>query len=113
MSLGLSISDIILLSQLAWKTIQNSRRACSEHDSLTGEVSALHTVIRRIEQEIRNPKSPINVTKHQNDSKRELLVLMIDFEKLLCVLCRILNKYNTLSEQERRRRNLWQKNKIW
>lgn len=60
MSFGFSISDAITITQLAWKTIQNSRKACGEHDDFTREVSSLHLVLQRLQQEIEKPESPLN-----------------------------------------------------
>ncbi len=51
MSFGYSVSDAALLVQLAWKTVQNFRRAFGEHVELTREVSSLHVVIQSLEKE--------------------------------------------------------------
>ena len=87
--------------------MQNARRACGEHDELTQEVSGLHAVIRRLEQEIRRPSCPINRTSETY--VEELGNLVNGCEKNLNILDQVLTKYNALSEQERSGRRLWQK----
>ena len=106
MSFGYSVGDALFLTQIAWKTVQNSRKACGEHDELTREVASLHLVLQRLEQELRKPESVI----HQNDDYLEELTVLADgCGKVLRVLDKILLKYNALSEQERSRRKLWQR----
>ena len=60
MSFGYSVGDIVSLVQLAWKTVQNSRKACGEHDEFTQEASSLHVVLQRLEKETSKSDSPIN-----------------------------------------------------
>ena len=107
MSFGYSASDVILFGQLAWKTLQNSRKACGEHDELTREVSSLHLVIRRLEKEVSKPESPIN--RPGDRCKEELQAIVDGCEKVLKLLNRVLKKYNTLSEKERSVKKLWQR----
>ena len=110
MSFGYSAGDAILLTQVAWKTVQNTRKACGEHDELTKEVLSLHIVLRRLEQEYSNAESPLN---RSNDTyKEELQVIGRGCERVLRVLNTILEKYNRLSEEERSWRKLWQKIKF-
>ena len=107
MSFGFSVGDAVLLGQLAWKTVQNSRKACGEHDELTREVSSLHAVIRRLEKEAARPESILN--RPDGHSKEELSAIVAGCEEVLKVLNRVLKKYNTLSERERSAKRLWQK----
>ena len=107
MSFGYSASDAVMLGQLAWKTFQNSRKACGEHDELTREVSSLHMVIRRLEQEASKPESPIN--RPGDRCKEELQGIVGGCETVLKLLDRVLEKYNTLSEKERSVKKLWQR----
>ncbi|KAL6722275.1 hypothetical protein ACLMJK_001382 [Lecanora helva] len=107
MSFGFSIPDVFALGKLAWDTIQKSRSACGEHDELTREVSALHVALKRMQQELDKPESPIN--KPGETCRGELQVTVADCGQVLQVLDKILTKYNALSEQERSGRKLWQK----
>ena len=110
MSFGYSVSDAVLLTQIAWKTVQNARKACGEHDELTKEVLSLHIVLGRLEQEYSKAESPLN---RSNDTyKEELQVISRGCERVLRVLNTILEKYNRLSEGERSWRKLWQKIKF-
>ena len=107
MSFGFSISDAISLGQLAWNAVQSSRKACGEHDELTREVSSLHVILLRLQQEMEKPESLI--IKNGDTCREELQVIIDDCGKVLRQLDKILNKYNALSEQERSGRKLWQK----
>ena len=107
MSFGFSVGDVVLLGQLAWNTVQNSRKSCGEHDELTREVSSLHVVIRRLEKEAAKPESPLN--RPGDHCKEELSVIVDGCEKVLKMLNRVLEKYNTVSERERSTKRLWQR----
>lgn len=109
MSFGYSIGDAVLLTQLAWKTVQNARKACGEHDELTRETLSLHVVLRRVEQEVEEPENPVNDDKFRQTYKEELKVILDGCKMVLNVLDQVLTKYNALSEQERSGRKLWQK----
>ncbi len=112
MSFGYSIGDAVSLTQLAWKTVQNARKACGEHDELTREVLSLHVVLRRLEQEVEKPGNPISGGKSGETYKQELKVIVDGCRKVLNLLDQVLTKYNALSEQERSGRKLWQKIKF-
>ena len=107
MSFGYSVSDAVLLTQLAWKIVQNTRKACGEHDELTQEALGLHMVLRRLEQEISKPESPLN--RSGDTYKEEIEIIIRGCSKVLRVLDTMLEKYNRLSEEERSWRKLWQK----
>lgn len=109
MSFGYGIGDAILLTQLAWKTVQQARKACGEHDELTREVLCLHVVLRRLEQEAEKPGSPINDEESGGTFKEELTVIVDGCKRVLNALDQGLTKYNALSEQGRSGRKLWQK----
>ena len=99
MSFGFSASDVVLLVQLAWTTVRNSRKACGEYAELTRETTSLHVNLRRLEREIAKPESPIN---RPSDTCRQDLAPIVDgCRKALDVLDRILEKYNALSDEER------------
>lgn len=101
MSFGYSVGDALLLTQLAWKTVQNTRKACGEHDELTREVLSMHVVLHRFEQELEKPGNPMNEDQSGGTYKEELEVIIDGCEKVLKVLDQILTKYNALSETER------------
>ena len=110
MSFGYSISDVISLTQTVWNVVQNSRRACGEHDELTREVSSLHVVLKRLEHEVAKPENPVN--KPGDSYWEELEFIASGCHRVLKVLDQILKKYNALSEEERSGRKLWQKIKF-
>ncbi|CAD6579511.1 MAG: hypothetical protein ASARMPREDX12_009270 [Alectoria sarmentosa] len=108
MSFGYSVGDAVLLTQLAWKTVQNARKACGEHDELTREVLSLHVVLSRLEQEVKKPGNTLNDDKPGDTYKEEMNFIVCGCEKVLNKLDQVLAKYKPLSEQERSGRRLWQ-----
>ena len=110
MSFGWSISDAAKLAELAWRTVQNTRKACGEHDEITREVFSLHVVLRRLEREVEKPESTLN--RPGDTCREDLEVIASGCQKVLNVLDRILEKYNALSEEEKSVRKLWQRIKF-
>lgn len=107
MSFGYAGGDFVLITQLAWATVQNARRACGAHDELTREVSNLHIVLQRLEHEVSNPESLLN--RGGDNSREGIGALIQGCERVLRTLSRILDKYNALPEEKRRVTRLWQK----
>ena len=107
MSFGYAVGDFLALTQLAWRVVENSRKACGAHAELTREATSLHIVLQRLEREVSKPRSILI----QNDDNRgdELAVLSGDCNRVLRVLSRILEKYNALSDEERSVTKLWQR----
>ena len=107
MSFGWSAADVAKLAQLAWKMVQNARKACGEHDEITTEAFGLHIVLRRLEREAGDPDSPLN----RSDDKcgQELEAIANGCQNMVAKLDRVLDKYCTLSEKDRSARKLWQK----
>ena len=105
MSFGFSISDAVLLTQLAWKVIQSSRKACGEYDDLTREAASLHIVLQRLQQEVGKIDGLISNAGYM----KELESIIGGCEKVLKKLDAILDKYNSLGEEERTARKLWRK----
>jgi hypothetical protein len=100
MSLGFSVGDFVLLTQLAWTIVQNSRKACGEHDELTREVTSLHIVLQRLQREVEKPNSLINRT---NDGRLdELQTIVRGCDRILKDIDQVLVKYNCMSEEKRR-----------
>lgn len=109
MSFGYSVGDLLGLTQLAWKTVQNSRKACGEHDELTRGVKSLHFVLRRVEREATKPNSLFNGTKDDDNTTEELKTAIAECHRILRILDEILEKYNALSDSARAGRKLWSK----
>ena len=112
MSFGYSIGDAVLLTQLAWKTVQNARKACGEHNELTQEVLSLHVVLRRLEHEVEKSETAFNGVRDGEPDKEELQVIVNGCQRVLNILDQVLTKYNALGEPERSGRKLWQKIKF-
>jgi hypothetical protein len=107
MSFGYSAGDFIVLTQLCWKVVQNSRQACGAHDDLTREVTSLHVVLRRLQLEISKPGSLLN--RHDDSRREELAQLAGECRHALCSLEQILEKYNALSKEKKCVTKLWKK----
>ena len=99
MSFGYSINEIVAFGVFVYKVVQNSRKACGEHDELTSEVSAFHVALEHLKTEIERPGSPLT---HLDDTKYGLVLtgLVRDSWKVLEKLDRTLVRYNALSEPE-------------
>ena len=100
----------MLLTQIAYRVVQNTRKACGAHDDLAREVSGLYIVLGRVEVEVSKPDSILNKT--EDNRRRELERLARHCERVLKVLEQILNKYNALSQERRSVTKLWQKVKF-
>ncbi|KAH8769741.1 hypothetical protein BGZ57DRAFT_733128, partial [Hyaloscypha finlandica] len=109
MSFGYALGDFVLLTQLAWDVVQNSRKACGVHDELTSEVASLHIVLRRLEIEVSKPNSILTRSEDSLDRREELAQLSGDCKRVLRVLHGILEKYNALSEEKRSVTKLWKR----
>ena len=107
MSFGWSGGDVFLLTQLAWNTVQNSRKACGEYDGLTREALRLHAVLQRLEQEVAKPDSPTN--RAGETSKEQLERIATDCEVVLKKVDKIVMAYAALSEEKRSVRKIWQR----
>ncbi len=96
---GFLIGDVVVLTQLAKRCFAVSQTACGENDRLTCDLSSLHTVLQRVEEETAKPESPIHMPG--KSSAQELRTLFKAYEKLLVTLDTILLKYNGLSKEGR------------
>lgn len=99
MSFAFKISDLGLVTNLAYSTVQNARRACGAHSALAREVNSLHVVLTRLEAEVVKPESILNggASSSENvdgrdEKSNELADLVRDCERVLRVLKEILEK---------------------
>lgn len=109
MSFGFAIGDFLVLTQLAWNVVQNSRKACGAHAALTHEVTCLHVVLGRLQVEIQTATSPINRMTESDGRRNELNTIIGGCNRVLRVLDQVLQKYNGLSDKTRRTTKLWQR----
>jgi hypothetical protein len=107
MSFGYAVGDFVLLTQLAWRTVQNARQACGEHDELAREASSLHVVLQRLQKEVSKEHSILKLD--DDDRINELATLAGNCERVTNVLLKILVKYNALSEDKKRATKLWKR----
>jgi hypothetical protein len=98
--------DCVMLAQLAWDTLQGSKDAVGENDELTRELLGLYKILSRLQNDLANPTSVVN---RANDERRqELEEHAADCEGILKVMNTVLEKYNALGAEQKRRRRLWQ-----
>jgi hypothetical protein len=107
MSFGYSAGEIIGLTQLAWQIVQNTRRACGEHDELTHEISSLHAILLRLQHSASSAEPSLN--PHNNISTQVLRHVIDGLQTVLLDLDEILEEYNALSESKRATTRLWSK----
>lgn len=97
MSIPLGLGGLLPLTQLAWRTVQNARKACGEHDELTQDLKAQHDVLLRLENEVSKAKSPIN--QRGEKYREELEVLLKGSKRVLNAMDQILQRYSGLSHK--------------
>ena len=107
MSFGYSAGEIFGLIQLAWQIAQNTRKACGEHDELTREVISLHAILLRV-QHSALPADP-SLNPHNDIRTRALRHAIDGLRIILQDLDEILEKHNSLSENQRATTKLWTK----
>jgi hypothetical protein len=106
MSFGYSVGDFVMLAQLAWTVVDNSRKACGEHDELAREVNHLHMVLQRLSDEVSKPDSILS--KDKDDRVDDLRNIARECRRLLRVLEKQLARYNALTGGKRSFAKLWQ-----
>ena len=105
MSFGWSATDIANLVKLAWKTVQNSKKAVGEFDELTRQTQSFHSVIRKLRNEKANPESLLNRT---TESHWEDLRPSLDGSRdVLESLNAILVKYASINRKDKGLGRLW------
>jgi hypothetical protein len=99
MSFGFSVGDFVILTQLAWTTVQNARLATGTHHGLTRELTSLHLVLQRLEREKSKPGSLLSQT---DDGRRsELASLLRGCRRLLRRFMNVLEKHNELPKDKK------------
>jgi hypothetical protein len=76
MSFGYGIGDFVLLTQLAWQVVQNSRKACGAHAELTYSATSLHRILRRLEVEVSKSDSILSQSDEGADRRGQLAQLL-------------------------------------
>jgi len=95
-----------MLSRLAWDALQGSRDAVGENDELTRELLGLYKILSRLQSALTNPTSLVN--RANDERRKELEEHAADCEGILKVMNTVLEKYNGMGREQRRRRKLWQ-----
>jgi hypothetical protein len=109
MSFGISVSDVIVVTQLAWNIVQGAKKACGELAELTREVSGIHKILRRLQNDLDDPESLLGRNGQNSERRAELAENFRDCHHPLKLLNSVLTKYNSLSEHKRCRIPLYQK----
>jgi len=100
MSFGFSVGDFVILTQLAYNIVQNSRKACGAHSGLTREVTSLHIVLQCLQGEVEKPNSLINRT--DDGRLDELQTIVKGCDRILKVIDQVLKKYDGMSNEKKR-----------
>jgi hypothetical protein len=104
---SISLASLLSLTQLVYNIIQNARKAYGAYHKLTREVEAFNIVLDRLRAEVSKPDSILN--QKGDNRRKELSKLVRDCKKVLGVFSRILEKYKSLSERNKKRTTLWQR----
>lgn len=94
MSFGFSVSDFVLLVQLAHKTFRNCKNAGPEYLEISREIRSLHSVLRNLRDEAQKQDS--NVFGQDSALNGELLRTANGCKDILDTLDGVLGKYNGL-----------------
>src|SRR5436853_6946771 len=100
MSFGVSISDIITLTQLTARAYNGWKNACGEYASVTGELAVFQTLLMRVEAEA---KAPNSLFAHNPDDLKGWKTLAKSCRPLVTALDGILNKYKSLGTSRSRK----------
>lgn len=99
MSFAIKRGDLGPVTQLAYSTVQNARKACGAHSALAREVNSVHIVLTRLEAEAARPESILNDSEasreqgaSRDEKRKELADLVKDCAQVLRVLREILEK---------------------
>jgi hypothetical protein len=106
MSFGFSISDIISLIQLGYKTADNAKHACGEYNDIIDEVVIAHSLLRRLRDEMLAPHSLIG---GDTNSKQDLTIIMAYCARQEKELEWMIQKFSGLSAGKGGVGQLWQK----
>ncbi|KAH7357057.1 hypothetical protein BKA65DRAFT_592584 [Rhexocercosporidium sp. MPI-PUGE-AT-0058] len=63
MSCGISISDVAVLVELAWTTVEGAKKACGEESDLRKGIRGSHMTLEHLHSELSNPESVLNSAK--------------------------------------------------
>ena len=95
MSFGYSVGDVLVVGQLCWKVYKRCKDSPGNYAELTGEVGALHNVVKETEELL---STQALTSKQQN----KLLTCRQGCESVLKDLDGLLVKYESLGTNTRR-----------
>jgi hypothetical protein len=99
MSFGISISDIITLTQLTTRTYNGWKKACGEYAIITSDLAVLQTLLMRVEAEAETPNS---LFARNPDDLKGWKTLNKSCRSLVTELEEVINKYKSLGTSRRR-----------
>ena len=99
MSFGVSIGDIITLTQLTARAYNGWKNACGEYASITCDLAVLQTLLMRVEAEAEAPNS---LFARNPDDLKGWKTLYKSCHSLVAELEEILNKYKSLGTSRRK-----------
>ncbi len=99
MSFGVSITDIISLSQLTSQTYNGWKNACGDYADVTGDLASLNTIITRVESEAQNPASLLTANAGDLEGWK---TLSKDCTSVVTDLSNVLKKYKSLGTSRSR-----------
>ena len=100
MSFGFAVGDILAVSSFAWTLYRSCKGASSEFEEVSREVITLHTTIKELEEDARNPDSLLN--REGTGRKSEIESLLRSCMTVLRELQRLVNRYKSLGTNHKR-----------
>ena len=100
MSFGFAVGDFLAVSSFAWTLYRSCKGASGEFEEVSREVITLHTGIKELEEDARNPESLLN--REGINRKSELEILLRNCMIVLRELQRLVIKYKSLGTNHKR-----------
>jgi hypothetical protein len=103
MSFGFSIGDIISITQVAWKTTENTKRACVEYNDIVHDIAIQRVLLSRLNGIMLASDSLLSLLE-----KHDLSDITIYYGGQLGALELMLERFSKLSESKGGLERLWQ-----
>lgn len=81
MSFGFAVGDFLAVSSFAWTLYRSCKGASVEFEEVSREIISLHTCIKELEEDARNPDSLLN--RKRKSKKRDIDTLLRNCMKVL------------------------------
>lgn len=100
MSFGFAVGDFLAVSTFAWTLYRSCKGASGEFEEISREIISLHTCIKELEEDARNPDSLLN--RKGKGKKKDIDVLLRNCMKVLRELQQLVRRYESLGTAKKK-----------